>query len=549
MKKKLIVIGLDGGTYDVFEPVMEQGLMPNLKSLMDGGVKGRLETVIPPITGPAWVSFATGLNPGKHGTVSFFKPFSEDRDKPLELLNSENVDGLTFWEILADAGHKVVVLNIPQTFPPQPFNGITITKIGSTGPNRMASYPPEWKEKINACSGVPSDWCLLDGISQTAPFLEHMIESIENDTKINRFVIQETEWDCLVSASLVTDTFFHHFWRFIDPKHALYDEKASAEMRPLVEKFYRTVDVYVGLLLEQADEDTSVFLVSDHGFGPLDRVIYINKWLVEKGWLVEKTDSLSMSQRASGALGLSSQSVVDILIKLDVFNLRSRVRHSLRAPIRKAIDKTFKKKIDWEKTKAYFRVTAEFGLYLIPPFDGQTREQFRDMLMDELKKSRDPETGTPLFSAVLTREEVYHGPYVDNAPDIILLPYGDLLCNTEMPAGPVVQPQKKGLINGFHRAHGIFAIKGPGVKKAAVINNARIIDVAPTVLYQLGLPVDENMDGVVLADCYETSALASRSVEKKKYDYNHASRKMGEVYIEDDTIEIETKLKGLGYLD
>lgn len=549
MNKKLIVIGLDGGTFDVFEPVMEQGLMPNLKSLIDGGVKGRLETVIPPITGPAWVSFATGLNPGKHGTVSFFRPFSEDRDKPLELLNSENIEGLTFWEILADAGRKVVVLNIPQTFPPQPYNGITITKIASTGPNRMASYPAEWKEKINAGAGVPSDWCLLDGISQTAPFLEHMIQSIENDIKINKFVIKEADWDCLVSASLVTDTFFHHFWRFIDPKHALYDEKASSEMQPLIERFYKTVDAYVGLLLEQADEDSSVFLVSDHGFGPLDRVIYINKWLVEKGWLVEKKEDQSVTQRAAGALGISSQGVVDFLIKVDVLNLRSKVRHSLRAPIRKAIDKTFKRKIDWEKTKAYFRVTAEFGIYLIPPFDGQTREQFRDGMMDELKKLTDPETGTPLFAAVLCREDVYHGPYTHNAPDIILLPFGDLLCNTEMPAGPVVQAQKKGLINGFHRSHGIFAIKGPGVKKGAVTGNARIIDVAPTVLYQAGLPVDENMDGVVLTDCYEKEALDARPVEKKKYDYDHSSRKMKEVYTEDDTIEIETKLKGLGYLD
>jgi len=547
LNRKLIVIGIDGGTYDIFDPAMEKGLMPNMKSLTESGVKGPLWTIIPPITGPAWVSFATGLNPGKHGTLSFFKPFSKDNKDKFQVLTSQNIDGLAFWDIMAAEGVKTVILNIPQTFPPYPFDGIMVTKIESTGPNRMASYPPEWKDRINRDSGVPSDWCLQDGISQTPQFLEHLIESLRNDIKINRYLLEETESEVFVSATLVMDGFLHHFWRFIDPSHRYYDRDMAQRMAPLVDEFYRAMDDFVGLLLENGGEDTTFCMVSDHGFGPAQEVVHINNWLIENGWLVEDSNSSGLLKKIASMTGMDSRSFVDKLIKLDVLNIRTKLRHSVRGPMREAIENAMMKEFDWEKSMAYFPCTADFGIHMIPPFGNSSRQELREKLISQLDELRD-EDGRPVFKEIHRREDIFQGPHLEEAPDIILIPSGPRICIAEPSKGPLIQPQKHGLVNGFHRQNGVFALKGPGIKSGETFDDARIIDIAPTLLYLLGIPVDENMDGKVLTECLTGGALDGRPVEKRKYNFDKDSRKVVEDF-EDDTLDVQKRLRGLGYMD
>ena len=119
---RFLVIGIDGGTFDLIRPWAEAGDLPNLARLMAEGVHGPLESTLPPVTAPAWSTFATGKNPGKHGVFDFILPMGGRYD----LVNATSIHAPTLWQIISEAGLKCGVMNVPVTYPPAPINGFVI---------------------------------------------------------------------------------------------------------------------------------------------------------------------------------------------------------------------------------------------------------------------------------------------------------------------------------------------------------------------------------------------------------------------------------------
>ncbi|HDZ86979.1 MAG TPA: hypothetical protein ENH57_04735, partial [Actinobacteria bacterium] len=162
-KQKVIIIGLDGGTYKFIDPLVKKGKLPNIANLIEQGTRADLRSTIPPLTPAAWVTFLTGKNPGKHGFFDFvkydiklhdygFTPRPQDSVKATtennELMNSSHYAGQTIFDFLSRDGYKIASILMPLTFPPWPVNGYMVS--GFPGPDfkNPPTYPEEWKKEI-----------------------------------------------------------------------------------------------------------------------------------------------------------------------------------------------------------------------------------------------------------------------------------------------------------------------------------------------------------------------------------------------------------------
>ena len=127
---RCIVIGLDGATFELINPLVKAGKLPTIKKMIEEGVHGVLKSTVPPLTGPAWVSFATGKNPGKHGCYDFELP-RDSLDK-IEMISSEDIKGETFYEVLDKQGKRCILVNLPCSYPPR-IGSVVITDFLSRG--------------------------------------------------------------------------------------------------------------------------------------------------------------------------------------------------------------------------------------------------------------------------------------------------------------------------------------------------------------------------------------------------------------------------------
>ena len=128
-KNKLLVIGIDGGTFDIILPMIHAGRLPNLGRLLSNGAYGTLLSTIPPVTAPAWSSFVMGSNPGQHGVFYFFRKEGKSDGAKSErvLMNLRNIEGIPFWRVLNRYGNKAGLINIPLTYPPDNVDGFMIS--------------------------------------------------------------------------------------------------------------------------------------------------------------------------------------------------------------------------------------------------------------------------------------------------------------------------------------------------------------------------------------------------------------------------------------
>src|SRR5215831_14739608 len=141
MSKRVLFIGLDGSTFDVLDPLVNKGLMPSLKRFTEEGVRGPLETTIPPITPTAWVSWMTGKNPGKHGVFEFLLRRAGSGDLPDVPVSSHSRDGVPFWDVLGQMGKRAIVTNVPCTYPPSMVNGLMVSDFLTPRGRRDFTYP------------------------------------------------------------------------------------------------------------------------------------------------------------------------------------------------------------------------------------------------------------------------------------------------------------------------------------------------------------------------------------------------------------------------
>jgi len=553
-QEKVVIIGWDGGTFDVLNRWVD--IMPNFRKLINNGVTGELRSTIPPVTAPAWSSFMTGKNPGKHGVFGFVR--QNPKDQELSLNNLSSIDSYKLWTVINYYGKKVGVADLPMTYPPEKLDGFMVSDLMTSGKQKASTYPSSLKKKILSQTNRSFDRAIMDNLSQTAEYLKQLISSIESKEELDSYLLNNFEWDCFITVYPQLDILQHYFWRFLDETHPKHEPNKAAKFQRFFTDFFTKLDKALGNVIEQVEGEPTVIMISDHGFGPVDKVVYINNFLWEKGYLKVKKDTKGFIKLLLSVLGLTPQTIKKLLYQLDFLNIQGKLSKQIRIQFREALNQGFSPAVDWNRSRAHFRFKGEEGIYINRKNssnpDGlikndQEYGEFREHLVKELAELVDPETGKPIIEKIYRKEEIYSGKYVKKAPDVIIQPENHYWTDDSLETMILIKEQGSQFASGYHRPNGIFIAWGKNIRRGKSLENAEIIDIAPTVLYLMGLPVPKDMDGKLLKDIFVSPYVESTPI--KYVDPSVMKQVFTEgtdVYSEEDSEEIKERLRKLGYL-
>jgi predicted AlkP superfamily phosphohydrolase/phosphomutase len=550
---KVLVIGLDGATFDLIGPWIEAGALPNLQRLMQRGASGKLRTTLPPISSSSWSSFVTGTNPGKHGLVDFVYPGTDSYKVTMVDATSRRTRAL--WNWLNDAGYKVGLVGIPTTYPVEPVDGFMISGFLTPGTDREWAYPPDLKRELQAELGefllAPNE--RYRSTPHLDRFLEDLTASVENRTRAALYLMRTRPWDLFAVVYWDTDMVQHETWRLLDPNHPRHDPIEAAAYRDKILDFHRKVDADVGRLLAAVDSDTLVVVMSDHGFGPVHSFFLTNSWLSSLGYLKFKRNPWTGFKRLLFRLGYTPLRMFRITKAVGLASLRKSVRFQRKAGLVNRVFLSFND-VDWAQTRAfsigsfgqvYINLAGVRPQGIVRP--GREYEELKDRLVQEAQALRDPRTGEPLVDRVFRREEIYDGPYTARTPDLIVQTRGweyMAFGHADFGSNKLVEPIAG--LSGHHRLEGILILSGAGVRPGFRLEGASILDLAPTILHVMGQAVPEGLDGRVLSEAFDDASSAAKPVS-----YSQASvykdEALAPVLSDEEAAELQKKLRGWGY--
>ena len=537
-KVRTLLIGLDGATFDVMDPMMQSGAMPFLKSFFDQGVRADLRTIVPALTPPAWTSLVTGRTPGQHGVFDFFRMESQE-SRHIRFFTSHDVQCDTIWSLASGHGLRVTSLNFPAMFPPPRICGNVVPGWVPWKQLRLACWPQDLFERLKTISGFnPRELAMDIKIEEKAtegssnyeeylPWIQMHIRREQNWFEIFRHLTADDPSELTAVLFDGVDKLQHLCWRFIRPEDATpLTEDWEVQIRDLCIEYFRSLDQILERMCSTVGPETTVLIASDHGFGPTYKVFHVNAWLEQHGYLA--WSDAAKSQTPNGAL----------------LGVGQVARHTWM--------------LDWDKTKAYAATPTANGIFIPVNRDGNSAgvspseyPAFRERLIADLRAFRDPETNEPVVTGLWTREECFEGPHGDVAPDITLA-FGDGGLVGILPSPHTMSSRP--ITGGAHRPVGIFGAKGPGILSGALAPEMSILDVAPIVLHSLGLPVLEEMQGRVPSDLYEAAALKSHPVKRVGGSNLATADKSADdgtapVMSSEDEQAVMERLRELGYIE
>jgi len=560
MANRLFVIGLDAATLDIINPLMEEGLLPNFHAMCEEGTYGELASTIHPLSPPAWTSFITGKNPGKHGIYDFVvhRPNSYE----LEYAHGGMRKGNSVWKLLSDVGKKVVVLNVPMTYPPERVNGVFISGFDAPGEDSNFVYPPAVLAEITRKLGPYRLRDYPQG-HDPASFLRQIEDLLDFRRRLTHYMMENYDWDFFMMVFGETDLAQHAYWQYTDPAFTSITASDRQRYGNVIRDIYIKMDSVLGELLSRLSKGTTVMVMSDHGAGPCYKAVFINKWLEERDLL-----SYVNSKRKGLCLGLLKTIHHRMKATVPPSGLEWMKRNlpGLRQKVKSRI--VFSE-IDWALTKAwsfgrestnlFINVKGRFPQGNVNP--GSEYEDLRNWLIEALQTIRDPDTGEPAVSRVCRGEEVYHGDCMDTAPDLLVI-----WRNHQYTSWPGYHDRDRALFEsslnhsdysdwsrlqkgGNHRPNGIIFMKGPAIRQRLVVKGARIVDLAPTILYLMGVPVPNDIDGRTLEEGINLSYLRQNP---PRHTERRQGGKKGSVrwsYSNEEEVHIEERLRSLGYID
>ncbi|MBI4516672.1 MAG: alkaline phosphatase family protein [Deltaproteobacteria bacterium] len=486
---KALVIGLDCATPEI---LFTDERLTNLRRLMEAGCYGRLESVIPPITVPAWMCFATSQDPGSLGVYGF-RNRTDHSYAGLGIANAKSIQELTVWDQVAREGKRANIIGVPPSYPPRKINGLCIGCFLTPDPQRDTyTHPAAAKDAITQLVGdYPVD---VKGFrtDKKAWLRDEIFAMTRKHFEVVRHFLRQPDWDYFQFVEIGLDRIQHGFWKFHDPEHVLHEP--GSPYAEVIRDYYAYLDHEVGTLLELLDEDTLVLVLSDHGAQRLDGGFCVNEWLVREGLLV-----LNEYPKTVTSFGELS--------------------------------------VNWDKTKVwseggyyarvFFNVRGREPQGIIDPAD---YERFRDEIKAQLAATVDAH-GRHLDTRVFKPQEIYRT--VRNvAPDLIVH-FGDLYWRS---IGGVGYPTLHVLENDTgpddcnHAQFGSFILAAPNNPLRGELAGARIIDLAPTVLELAGYDVPNSMQGKSLVSGQSLRAQADSG------------------YGADAEAVVRERLRGLGYI-
>ncbi|HEX42312.1 MAG TPA: hypothetical protein ENN81_09675 [Phycisphaerales bacterium] len=534
---KMLIIGLDGATWDVLDDYLLAHHMPNLMSLRTGGCSGTLRSTEPPITAASWTTFLTGCSPRIHGVIGWHEyRFDEDR---LRISTSEQRLVPTMWQELSEQGYKIASINVPWTYPCAPINGIMAAGYGCPGPASEFVYPPEFKAEL--LDHIPdyeimAQWRGQEDytLSELDDNLKRVERSLEQKVEAAELICGKLAWDVLMVQFHDTDSMEHHIWSYLDKQ----SRGGFAQHRDRVFKTFEKLDEMIGRLLKLAGaEDSCVIVVSDHGLTRRKGKVRANVLLRDWGYLKPKGLIAQMMQRHQR--------------KRFVASLGREAGAEKKRGIKQPRDYDF----DWLSSKAMVIDVAINGHLYVNVKGRQPNgkvapgPEYDEIIEDLTKRFSEvvhPATGEKMFTAVGTPEDIYgfQGDAWRKYGDLVLVPQigYELVLGTSR-TGEFLQMATDRSLKGYHSYNGIYIFCGKGIRAGAGGETA-MIDMAPTIYAALGASLPSYMDGKVKADAFaEEKAVAYHESDVSAFQQVRAGLS------ETEEAEVAERLRALGYVE
>jgi predicted AlkP superfamily phosphohydrolase/phosphomutase len=355
-----------------------------------------------------------------------------------------------------------------------------------------------------------------------------------------------------------TDSVQHRFWKYMDPDHPQYDAESACRYGDAILGVYQRIDEHLHLLLDQIDEDDIVIVMSDHGAGAIHKWLYLNNWLVRQGFIrFKRTPRIGLKQ-ALYRLGVTPGNVMDLVMRLRLGLADQTIKQVKKSSsARNFLYNLFLSfdDVDWSHSRAYTLGGNMTGIYVnlrgrepggcVEP--GAEYEALRDQIIAHLADLRDEETGVQVAARIYRREELYTGPYLERAPDVLFDTQDERYVGfggQEFTANVVMAPSR--LFNGCHRRDGMIVLAGQSIRTGVQLSPYDIVDLAPTILYLLGYPVPADMDGRVMVEALSTDLLEKRPIQVGESTWEAAEEETG--LSSSEEVVVTERLKELGYL-
>jgi len=528
---RILIISLDGATWRVFHPLIEDGTMSFLGGIVERGSHGVLESVIPPVTAPAWSSFMTGKLPDKHGVYEF-RCF-DIKDRKDYITNASYIRSETIWQILSRHNKRIISINVPYTYPVYEINGIMISGMDTPSADSDYCYPQSLKEIIRKrfpdYVPVMKAWDMKDVENDTKAikYIEELLELIDTRVKLSIFLLHEYNWDLAMVHFQETDYIQHLLW---DRIMRMVRGRQSDPLCREIKKFYRKIDGYLQKIIEDFGTDINLFIISDHGCTTHKGVIYPNMIFERKG-LLKRKGAVSLIQMFKEVIRKSENPLIKGLYRLqrDVRGKHKRTGNNLTVKEKLRIQQSIEiLPVKWDRSQAVMVMGSQYAFIHIK--DGGER-RCKDILLN----MRDERSNTPLFKDVVTINEAY-GRETDRSDILVAIAEDGYSVSRRFKEDFLGRP----FYPGIHHPEGIFVAYGVDMVKGGT-DRLKLIDIVPTCLRLLELPLIEDMDGKI-----------AYSIIKKdrtdRYDKSVYIEHDKRTYTEDDKRLIEERLRALGYI-
>jgi predicted AlkP superfamily phosphohydrolase/phosphomutase len=568
---KVLIIGLDAATFDLIDPWIAEGKLPNLSRLVASGTRGNLRSVPNLNSIPAWASFMTGVNPAKHGLLWFYERRPDSY--AYRYLNGSDLKVPPFWEILSSKGRRVSVLNVPMTYPARPVNGLMIAGLDAPSEESPGfTFPSGLYREIQQKVGRYLIDTNILGYARRGRYDQAL--KVTQDVVAVRaatasYLMDRYPWELFVVVFTALDRVQHTFWHFMDPQHPDY-APGEARYSEAIYRCYAQLDAVVGDLVTQAGPEVNVILASDHGFGFNQRGYhFLNPWLASLGLFqpLKDRDAKGKARRLMATALREAAAVGDGLVPK---TLRRKLMNLLPGGRAALVGKLHQARCDWSRTKAYvdyihpgiwINLRGREPTGIVAP--GSEYEALRDELIERLLDCRDVDTDQPIVKAVRRKEEVYDGPYLSKAPDLAIewnydIIVSGLRCHDRSGRELIVEKAadivERRNVSGDHRPEGILIASGPQIKADQEISGAHIMDIAPTVLALMGQTVPAYMDGRVLVEALASDFSRAISARLDETTEDGVSPQMSAPaesleFSAEEAAMVETRLRGLGYIE
>jgi predicted AlkP superfamily phosphohydrolase/phosphomutase len=553
---KIALIALDGASPDLVERFARAGQLPHLARLMKEGSFGPLQSVIPPVTGAAWGSFLTGVVPGRHGVFEWLS--RRPGSYRLGVVDSSALPYPTLFEWLSAHGVRVGAIGVPLTYPVRPIRGFILSDL-LTPPGQNYAYPPRLREELEELfleedpyPVTPPPWL---GRPRAGRWLRALKASLAARTRVAHYLATHHPWDFFMVHVMETDSVQHQMWHQLDGvTRPRYDVKLAGN--PILE-IYQMADDLVGRLLASLGEDTIVFVVSDHGFGPLYYTLHVNTWLLRQGFLQLKTNLPTRVKRWMFEAGIVPENLYPWEERLRLLGW-ARGEQAYRWLGRLSLSPH---NIDWERTYAY-----SYGnvgqIYLNrrgrEP-QGIVTEAEAQGIVEELEQALrawvNPWNGERVTQRVFRREELYSRRALERTPELIFLPaegYSPLGLSEFLSNAVLSYPVAH---SGWHRMEGLFVGRG-GPLRPGVTKDLRLLDLYPTICALMGVPLPVDIDGQVAEELFYrehgrnrpagTGGVDERTTNGRQEEATVVTPPHSAISTEEE--RIRERLKGLGYL-